>query len=189
MNLTSSNVFFFNIFVAGETSPRALTHNFNLTQSSTTTSVVTSTSATSTSTTPTSITSASSAITSAPTVTEASIPTSTGASNAPRSSSGLSTGAKAGIGLGVSVGGLALITAGLFFWRRRSGQRVAAGGPETGQLSGAPYESVHQQFSYKPPGAVTERSEALGNYVAPELTESEPAPPLEMADTSRPQHS
>ncbi|OKL63309.1 hypothetical protein UA08_01479 [Talaromyces atroroseus] len=174
MNLTSSNIFTFLLYIEGEESPRAVTHNFNLTQISTTTSSATSASTTLSST------SVVSTITSAP----VNIPTSTGANNVPQPSNGLSTGARAGIGLGVTVGGLAFIAGCLFFWRRRGGQAVAAGGLETEQLPGITYEAVDQHNS---DGAATEPIEAPGDCVASELSGSGP-PPLEMADTSKVQH-
>lgn len=178
MNLTSSHEFFFNIFVEGETSPRAMTHDFNLTRAVTSTtapastSFATSSSSSSTTSSPTSLT------TSEASATNTVVP----------SNSGLSTGAKAGIGVGVAVGVIALLAAAAFWWRVRQGNHGAggaAGGAESGQATGPPYQPVNQQPPYeyyKAPDAPAELSEAPG-----ELAGNRPVA-LEMADTSRPQH-
>jgi hypothetical protein len=186
MNLTSSHEFFFNIFVEGETSPRAITHDFNLTQAVTSTTAPASTSFTT------------SASTSSSTISTTSSPThpATSAASATNTvvpaSGGLSTGAKAGIGVGVAAGVIALLAAAAFWWRSRqgkSGAGGAAGGAESGQATGPPYQPVNQQPPYeyyKAPGAPSDLPSQLpANYTASELSGSGPAA-LEMADTSRP---
>lgn len=183
MNLTSSHEFFFNIFVEGETSPRAVTHNFNLTQAVTSTTAPASTGFT---------TSASTSSSTISTTSSATHPASNAASatnTVVPSDSGLSTGAKAGIGVGVAVGVIALLAAAAFWWRSRQGNSGAAGGAESGQATGPPYQPVNQQPPYeyyKAPGAPSDLPpEVPANAVASELSGSGPAA-LEMADTSRP---
>lgn len=178
MNLTSSQEFFFNIFVEGETSPRAITHDFNLTQAVTSTTAPASTSFTTSASTSISTTSShTNPATSAASATNTVVP----------SSGGLSSGAKAGIGVGVAVGVIALLAAAAFWWRSQrgnTGDGGAAGGAESGQATGPPYLPVNQQPPYeyyKAPGAPTELTGAT------ELSGSGPQA-LEMADTSRIQH-
>lgn len=187
MNLSSSHEFFFNIFVEGETSPRAVTHNFNLTDAVTSTTAPASTSFTT------------SASTSSSTVSTTSSPThpATNVASATNtvvpSNSGLSTGAKAGIGVGVAVGVIALLAAAAFWWRSQRGNSGAGGaaGAESGQGTGPPYQPVNQQPPYeyyKAPGAPSDvLTEAPANVAASELSGSGPAA-LEMADTSRLHH-
>jgi hypothetical protein len=187
MNLSSSHEFFFNIFVEGETSPRAITHNFNLTQAVTSTTAPGQTTifVTSTSTASSTVSTTSSPThpaTSAASATNTVVP----------SNSGLSTGAKAGIGVGVAVGVIALLAAAAFWWRSQRGKGGAGGaaGAESGQATGPPYQPVNQQPPYeyyKAPGASDALSEVPANVAASELSGSGPAA-LEMADTSRPYH-
>ncbi|EED19394.1 conserved hypothetical protein [Talaromyces stipitatus ATCC 10500] len=189
MNLTTSKEFFFNIFVEGETSPRAITHYFNLTRDSTSTTAPASTSFTTSASSSTS-TSATSSTTSSPTKhTNGASATNT---VVPSSGDGLSSGAKAGIGVGVAVGVIAFLAAATLFWRSRRGKNGggAGGGAESGPAGGPPYQPVNQQGPYeyyKTPGAPTELSEAPANHVTPELSGNGPTT-LEMADTSRPQN-
>ncbi|KAH8695024.1 hypothetical protein BGW36DRAFT_381960 [Talaromyces proteolyticus] len=181
MNLTASSTFFFNIFIEGETSPRALTHNITLTN--TTTSI---TSTMSSATTTATHTHRTSAINTAATTT--SLPTKTGASSSPTaSSSGLSAGAKAGIGVGIAVGAIALVAAGALLWRRRSAGKNMADGVVAGQAPPQSYEPVSQNtYSeyYKPRGVPPELSEAPTSQPPSELTGSGPER-HELADTSR----
>jgi hypothetical protein len=179
MNLTNSHEFFFNIFVEGETSPRAITHDFNLTQAVTSTTAPASTSFT---------TSASTSISTTSSPTNPATSAASATNTVVASSGGLSSGAKAGIGVGVAVGVIALLAAAAFWWRSRRGNIEggggAAGGAESGQATGPPYLPVNQQPPYeyyKAPSAPTELTEAT------EWSGSGPQV-LEMADTSRIQH-
>ncbi|KKA24062.1 hypothetical protein T310_1874 [Rasamsonia emersonii CBS 393.64] len=111
-NLSESNVFF-EIFISGQTEPSAVSHYFNLTKAagldsepSTTTSGTSVPSTTSTSillTNTTSSTATTTRATSSPTVAA--------------TSSGLSTSAKAGIGVGISLAVIAGCLAGFFLFR------------------------------------------------------------------------
>ncbi|RAO64926.1 uncharacterized protein BHQ10_000938 [Talaromyces amestolkiae] len=184
MNLTSSAEFFFNIFVEGETSPRAITHYFNLTQAVTSTTAPASTSFT------TSASTSSSTISTTSSFTHSTTSAATATNTVVPSSGGLSTGAKAGIGVGVAVGVIVLLAAAAFWWRSQRGKNGAGGptgGAESGQATGPPYQPVNQQPPYeyyKAPGAP---SEVPGDYTASELAGSAPEA-LEMADTSRTHH-
>ncbi|KAF5016417.1 hypothetical protein F66182_11907 [Fusarium sp. NRRL 66182] len=186
MNLTSSAEFFFNIFIEGETSPRAITHNFNLTQA------VTSTTAPASSSFTTSASTSSSTISTTSSFTHPATSAATATNTVVPSSGGLSTGAKAGIGVGVAVGAIALLAAAAFWWRSQLGKNGAGGatgggGAESGQAIDPPYQPVNQQPPheyYKAPGAP---SEAPGDYIASELAGSGPEA-LEMADTSKTHH-
>jgi Eukaryotic aspartyl protease len=63
-----------------------------------------------------------------------------------RSNSGLSTGAKAGIGVGAALGGLLLLGALVFIWRKRHQKRVT-----TALLDTSPAPPVSQKVSELPP--------------------------------------
>jgi Eukaryotic aspartyl protease len=63
-----------------------------------------------------------------------------------RSNSGLSTGAKAGIGVGTALGGLLLLGALVFIWRKRHQKRVT-----TALLDTSPAPPVSQKVSELPP--------------------------------------
>ncbi|CRG86172.1 hypothetical protein PISL3812_03175 [Talaromyces islandicus] len=183
MNLTISNTFFFNIFIEGETAPRAMSHNITLANSSTSTTTL-STTATATHTT----LSTSTTKTSVPAATTTPPPTTSSASP----NSGLDSGAKAGIGVGVAVGALAVIAAGFFFWRRSRAVNAAAGGGGGAGGGNAPppnYQPVNQEayggyYKAPPPEAPSELSDGTPRQPPSELLGSG-STAHEMADTSR----
>ena len=67
-------------------------------------------------------------------------------------SSGLSTGAKAGIGVGAALGAITVLVAAVFFWRRRS-TRNKASQPHADTTNGVPvpYDDQHQHRNEKIP--------------------------------------
>ncbi|KAL1964132.1 hypothetical protein VTN77DRAFT_7220 [Rasamsonia byssochlamydoides] len=174
MNLSITPEFFLDIFIQGQTTPSAWSHNFNLTESA----------STSTSTTPTTTSSSSTTSTTLPATT-----TSSGSDFATSSSSsppviqndGLSTGAKVGIGVGVGVTVtiIASLAAGLFFiarYRKRKNTVETSQNP----VNNTRYYPVTPP-PYKPPPQV---SQGPPQDSIPELPGEDPTP-HEMPHDSR----
>lgn len=155
-SLSFSNLFLFNLFYDGETSPVAVSETFNITgvsSSSTTTSSATSSSTTSISTT-SSFTTSTSATSPTGSATSAAAAATTGAISDQRG--GLSTGAKVGIGIGTAAVALGGIAVGYFLFRHRAKKQQYVGPPHAaGHLSPVPMEQkpAHQSAGpiYEPP--------------------------------------
>ncbi|CAK3792756.1 Hypothetical predicted protein [Lecanosticta acicola] len=173
-SLNKGNVFFFEVF-NGSTDTSFSSHYFNITAaaaSSSSTPTSSSTATTTSSSTPASQTNNPSAVA--------------------NSDSGLSTGAKAGIGVGVAIGALVLIGAGIaafFLLRRRKGGDYAPAKSSPDFLSGSD-QAMQQQHQYqayqKPPTNSGELPSApvyspRGGYVAVPSQEK----PVEMAASDR----
>ncbi|KAJ4421960.1 hypothetical protein N0V82_003356 [Gnomoniopsis sp. IMI 355080] len=145
-NLSFSNLFLFNLFYEGETSPVAVSETFNITgdssSSTTTSSASTTSSATAistnflTSTISVAATSHTGSATSSTTTAAAASTTGTVSSQ----SGGLSTGTKIGVGIAVPAVAFIGIAVGYFLFRHRAKKQQYAATPHAAEQSPGPME-------------------------------------------------
>lgn len=155
-DLSLSNLFLFNLFYDGETSPVAASETFNITDGSTASTTTSSSSATSSTTTSGSATSSTTTSTSSTSHGLTGSATSTAAAAAATTtgsvsnqSGGLSTGTKVGVGIGVSVAALGGIAVGYFLFRRRAKKQQHVAPPHAAEQS-------HVPMGEKPAGLTAE---------------------------------
>ena len=160
----------------GGTSPIFRTHSFNITGGS---SSSVTTSATSTSQTPGAQTDTSS--TPPPTTSATTIPTASAVPAPDNSSGGLSTGAQAGIGVGVSIAGLLAIAAAVFFIRSRRGR----GSPDGPMATMGPYSNQGEKTGPNIDAGKVHQSQPLMSELGT-TDEARSAGPSELAGSSVP---
>lgn len=115
-SLSVSRIFFFEIFVQGDTSPAAVSHYFNVTGS------VEAASSSSSSASPTGIPTSSATSRTSPSSTDSSTPASSASGTSTPSSNsdgGLSLGAKVGLGVGIPIAVIGGLLVGWFFFGRK----------------------------------------------------------------------
>jgi hypothetical protein len=148
-SLDVSRIFFFEIFIKGQTSPAASSHYFNITGSAKSAAI------TSSSATPPSSKSsaATSKATSSTTRTNTSTKTTSAAPTPSPGGGGLSTGAKVGLGVGIPVAVIAGLLAGWFFFahKRKSNKHDETQPAETQHGQSQP-----MMYEYHKPGPIVQ---------------------------------
>lgn len=153
-DLSLSNLFLFNLFYDGETSPVAASETFNITDGSTAITTTSSSSSTSSTTASSSATSSATTPSSATThgltgsSTSAAAATTTGSVSG--QSGGLNTGTKVGVGIAVSAVALGGIAMGYFLFRRRAKKQQYATPPHAAEQSPVPMEQKPADLAVGP---------------------------------------